>query len=210
MKLVSGPNFHAVVWDELHGWRSIQQVLVDSGVDMAGWKLLSANDISADGNVVVGEGINPEGHIEAWLTDLSNPALLPGDYDGNDIVGQGDLDLVLLSWGDESVSTPDGWIRNLPDGRIDQSELDDVLLHWATTQNPESPSITVVPEPSAVLIVLSILVASSRMWLQTLTRGSTRQCLPTAWRAPIGCLVCLAGADADAAELVWIGGTDNS
>lgn len=35
--------------------------------------LESANGISADGSIIVGVGINPDGNTEAWLADLSIP-----------------------------------------------------------------------------------------------------------------------------------------
>jgi hypothetical protein len=148
----------AIIWDELQGWRSIRQILVDSAVDIAGWSSLSPADVSANGTVIVGKGINPEGHGEAWLIDLSNPALLLGDYNANNIVDQGDLDLVLLHWGSSEFNLfvqPEGWIRNLPSGPVDQAELDAVLLNWGNTQ-PVAGSATAVPEPSAVwLLVLA-------------------------------------------------------
>ena len=54
-----------------------------------------------------------------------------GDYNGNGVVEQGDLDLVLLNWG-YSISNPPaiGWANDLPTGAIDQGELDRVLLNW--------------------------------------------------------------------------------
>lgn len=61
----------AFVWDSHHGMRSLQQVLIDGGVDMTGWSLTAAFDISADGNVVVGAGVNPSGNIEAYLARIT-------------------------------------------------------------------------------------------------------------------------------------------
>jgi probable HAF family extracellular repeat protein len=152
-------EFVAAIWDETRGWRTIKQILIDSGVDVTDWNLRYAIDISDDGRFVVGNGINPDGNGEAWLVDLSNPTLLPGDYSANNFVEQGDLDLVLLHWGAESTmfEPPEGWIRNLPSGPVDQAELDAVLLHWGNTQ-PQPATAAGVPEPATVLLVLMTLV----------------------------------------------------
>ena len=154
----------AGIWDETRGWQGIRQILVDSGIDMDGWHLTTGvrfslgTYISDDGLVVAGTGINPRGDREAWLADLSNPTPLPGDYDASLVVDQGDLDLVLLHWGEDGEGPPDGWIRNLPRGLVDQEELDAVLLNWGAVQNAPGIASAAVPEPGAVsLILLAVL-----------------------------------------------------
>jgi len=54
--------------------------------------------------------------------------LLAGDLDGNGLVGQGDLDIVLDNWGDSPPSDP----RADPsgDGSVGQADLDIVLDSW--------------------------------------------------------------------------------
>jgi hypothetical protein len=55
--------------------RSLRQVLVsqfDLGANLAGWKLQSANAVSADGSFVVGCGMNPRGNREAWSAYLGD------------------------------------------------------------------------------------------------------------------------------------------
>jgi hypothetical protein len=71
--------------------------------------------------------------IDAALALYAPARLLPGDYDGDGRVGQGDLDKVLLNWGDAALPAPSRWVTNLPTGRIDQNELDKVLLNWGAT-----------------------------------------------------------------------------
>jgi hypothetical protein len=47
--------------------RMLQDVLVDEyGLDLTGWQLTDANAISADGNTIVGTGMAPGRHVEAW------------------------------------------------------------------------------------------------------------------------------------------------
>ena len=38
----------------------------------AGWTLLEASGVSADGRTIVGTGINPDGNREAWMVTLDN------------------------------------------------------------------------------------------------------------------------------------------
>jgi probable HAF family extracellular repeat protein len=73
----------AFLWDATHGMRSLRDVLVNDyglGASLAGWSLTSANDISADGQFIVGSGTNPSGDAEAWIARLAPSADLPGDF----------------------------------------------------------------------------------------------------------------------------------
>jgi probable HAF family extracellular repeat protein len=68
-------GFEAFVWDAVHGMRSLRQILAsqfDLGANLEGWKLQSANAVSADGSFVVGYGLNPNGNREAWLAYLGD------------------------------------------------------------------------------------------------------------------------------------------
>jgi uncharacterized membrane protein len=64
----------AMIWDETHGRRSVQEILDRRGVDLTGWLLRGARDISADGTVIVGTGTNPFGDNEAWLAVIPRAA----------------------------------------------------------------------------------------------------------------------------------------
>ena len=65
----------AFLWDELNGMRDLKVVLEsDYGLDLTGWELTSANSISADGYVIVGSGINPDGDPEAWIATIPEPS----------------------------------------------------------------------------------------------------------------------------------------
>ena len=46
--------------------REQSDILTASGVDLSGWELSDVNGISADGQIVAGNGINPDGNTEAW------------------------------------------------------------------------------------------------------------------------------------------------
>jgi hypothetical protein len=78
----------------------------------------------------------------------------PPDYNGNGLVDQGDLDLVLLNWGADATTPPDGWTNSLPTGAIDQEELDAILLHWGEGAAIVSASNAgPVPEPSTFVLL---------------------------------------------------------
>ncbi len=75
-----------------------------------------------------GEGEGPPESPRVVATEL------PGDYNANGQVEQGDLDLVLQNWGLDTSGgpVPAGWVSDLPDGQIDQGELDRVLQNWGS------------------------------------------------------------------------------
>ena len=80
------------------------------------------------------------------------PSPAEADYDGDGTVGQDDLNLVLLNWGQSAQDPPAGWVNALPSGDIGQSQLNPVLLNWGASVEPE-PSA--VPEPALGLLGLA-------------------------------------------------------
>lgn len=67
----------AFLWDAQHGMRDLQLVLTnDFGLDLTGWQLFDAADISPDGNAIVGMGYNPSGVYEPWIAVIPEPATL--------------------------------------------------------------------------------------------------------------------------------------
>jgi probable HAF family extracellular repeat protein len=61
----------AFIWDTDHGMRDLKTVLeTEHELDLAGWQLTSAVDISDDGLVIAGNGINPQGQVEGWVVRL--------------------------------------------------------------------------------------------------------------------------------------------
>jgi probable HAF family extracellular repeat protein len=61
----------AFLWDARGGMRNVHNLLVEThGLDLAGWTLLAATAVSADGRAMAGTGINPHGNQEAWLAVL--------------------------------------------------------------------------------------------------------------------------------------------
>ena len=69
----------AFIWDAVNGQRSLKAVLEnDHGLDLTGWELDLAFDISADGRTIVGSGTFDEGNgderIAAWVAVIPEPA----------------------------------------------------------------------------------------------------------------------------------------
>lgn len=73
----SATGDEAFLWDSAHGMRNLRDVLIsDYGVtNLTGWTLSAARGISADGQTIVGDGINPSGQTEAWrVTGVPEPS----------------------------------------------------------------------------------------------------------------------------------------
>jgi uncharacterized membrane protein len=52
----------AIIWTQATGVRSLRSILLDGGVDLTAWSVLSiATDLSDDGSVVVGQGLLADG-----------------------------------------------------------------------------------------------------------------------------------------------------
>jgi probable HAF family extracellular repeat protein len=66
----SADGDEATVWTTSDGMRSLREILVDGGVDMAGWTLIESTDVSDDGTKIVGYGTNPDGLTEAWVATI--------------------------------------------------------------------------------------------------------------------------------------------
>jgi uncharacterized membrane protein len=64
-------GYEAIIWDPVNGLRNLRDTLTrDYGLDLTGWSLVSARDISYDARTIVGYGINPDGNTEAWLARI--------------------------------------------------------------------------------------------------------------------------------------------
>ncbi|UCD29563.1 MAG: hypothetical protein JSV03_03520, partial [Planctomycetota bacterium] len=85
----------AFIWDSMNGMRKLHDVLEnDYGLDLTGWWLFYATDISDDGLTITGSGRNPYGRIEPWIARLDKPLVgKNADYDNDNDVDQDDFDI---------------------------------------------------------------------------------------------------------------------
>jgi len=74
---VNMSNGQAFIWDSVNKMRNLKTVLqTEYGLDLTGWTLQSASDITPDGNVIVGWGVNPSGQQEAFRVALDTTRTL--------------------------------------------------------------------------------------------------------------------------------------
>ena len=89
----------AFIWDVNNGMRNLKDVLEnDYDLDLAGWILSHATDISADGLTIVGDGTNPDGNIEGWVARLECEYLLAGDINNDCKVDFLDFAMLAETW----------------------------------------------------------------------------------------------------------------
>ena len=131
--------------------QNLLQAAIDGGTNPAEFDL-------------TGDALVDDADLTFWLTELLGlPATVPGDYNADGFVSQGDLDLVLLNWGD--TDTPDDFdLAALPgggpfDGLISQNELDGVLLNWG---DGTPPSVTAIPEPGTAAALAGLALVATR------------------------------------------------
>jgi hypothetical protein len=124
----------AFIWDESNGMRELQSILVGLGIDLSGWTLEAATDVSADGRTIVGGGQNPNGQTEAWIAFLGDPLPppCPGDVNGDRVIDLSDLATLLAHFGAPSGATPaDGDLDG--DTDVDLSDLTVLLANFGAT-----------------------------------------------------------------------------
>ena len=78
--------------------QDLKQYLVDRGVDLEGWTLMFANNMTRDGSVITGTGVGPTG-VRAWIARVDEGPACPADIDGSGDVGFADLLELLTNWG---------------------------------------------------------------------------------------------------------------
>jgi probable HAF family extracellular repeat protein len=70
---LNGNCDQAFLWTAADGMKSVQALLTAKGVSTTGWTLTSAQGVSADGQVIVGSGVDPNGRTQGWIARLGPP-----------------------------------------------------------------------------------------------------------------------------------------
>lgn len=149
----------AFFYDSDFGMQSLQDILETRyGLDLTGWKLERASSISADRNVVVGRGTNPDGNREAWLVDLNfiSPAG-PGDLNADGLISIDDY----LYWR-ENFGTPGSAFVAKSSFNTSVLDVADYTL-WRDAYGGGAGPV-LVPEPATGVIglLLAVLTAAAR------------------------------------------------
>lgn len=132
----------AFFWTAQRGMTDLKELLSDHNfkLDLSGWTLTKATGISPDGLHIVGEGINPEGEIESWWTDLYHIPI----YNNSGDIDITDLNNVRNNFGAAGLGDMPPY-----DGVIDIYDLNFVRNSFG-----RPPGSSTVPEPGSLLLGL--------------------------------------------------------
>jgi hypothetical protein len=143
--------------------RNLRDLLVNHhglGDSLARWTLTSATGVSADGQVIVGTGRNPDGVTEAWRVRLGSEPALPGDLNSDGTVDTADY--VVWRKGLGTTYTAAGY----DDWRAHFGQS--VSSGAAESQSRAELFSSAVPEPSAWWIsVIAAAALATRIRRQT-------------------------------------------
>jgi probable HAF family extracellular repeat protein len=131
MSELAGSDVTPFLWTESAGVLRIDDILIDSGVDLTGWTLENVRAISDDGNSIVGGGINPDGIEEGWLARLESSP----DFNGDGLLNCLDIDALVA----EIVAGANGAAFDLTnDGKVDIDDLDQWRVQGGAANLPSS------------------------------------------------------------------------
>jgi len=130
-----GGETAALIFDPENGIRRLADVLTnDYGLDLQGFTLEDATDLSVGGNTlrICGNGVNAQGQQEGWYAEVPlGAAPCVGDLDGDGVIGLGDLAILLANFGTPGGATPE--MGDLDgDGDVDLTDLAVVLSIFGT------------------------------------------------------------------------------
>jgi probable HAF family extracellular repeat protein len=187
--IVVGESGKAFIWTTATGMLDLQAILLANGATgLAGWKLTSATNISADGQFVIGSGTDPAGHVASWLAEL--PTFTTGDMNLDGVVNAQDIAIVASNWLVPGIGIQ-GDANG--DGIVNGQDLALLSSNWMQTADAAA-SPSAVPEPSTLVLVATaaFALAACRRWHEIRPRRfasavSTTPCM-TGWsRGGRGC-----------------------
>jgi uncharacterized membrane protein len=117
----------AFVWREGTGSVKLRDELIDTfGLEeqLRGWRLLVATDVSADGQVIVGQGINPSGCEQGFVVRFSGPVCF-ADFNADGGVDGADIESFFLAWADSDPRTDVN-----QDGGVDGQDIQPFFEQW--------------------------------------------------------------------------------
>lgn len=110
------------------GFVDLRDYLVGAGglnEQLAGWQLLVATDISADGRVIVGQGLNPEGCEQAFYARLPGGTPCPADFNNDGGVDADDIIAFFAEWDTGNIAADFN-----TDGGVDADDVIAFFERW--------------------------------------------------------------------------------
>ena len=119
----AGGTDHVARWTPSTGIQSVQDILTAHHVNLTGWTLLEGLGVSADGTTIVGSGLDPLGHFQAFRVQVPVDAFALLDLSGSNrsigslvwsgtVTNSGTTPATLTVGSDNSSTTFDGRIQD--------------------------------------------------------------------------------------------------
>lgn len=125
--------------------------------DAWGWEqMYQAGLITFDGDNsrAFNDVFTVSSNTAAGTTTLAVNLLQKGDFNGDGVVDQEDLTLVLANWG-RWVGAVEGDMTGVEGDLVDQQELSALLENWGAGTETPVGAATVVPEPAGAAVLLT-------------------------------------------------------
>lgn len=122
-------NAGAFVWNPSHGARLLKDVLISEGVDMTGWALFNALDVSNDGTRISGNA-SLNGGIPVPFLAVIAPPPCAGDANADGFVNLADIALIIQNWAQSGLAGGRGDLS--ANGTVDLADIAEVLTNFAT------------------------------------------------------------------------------
>jgi hypothetical protein len=120
------PGTTAFVWRAGQGFRDLKQELEgEYDIDLQGWQLLVATDVSNDGKTIVGQGRNPQGFEQAFYVRFDDATCI-ADFNQDGGVDGGDVEAFFTAW---QVAEPSADVNE--DGGVDGGDIESFFALWS-------------------------------------------------------------------------------
>ena len=123
--ILGDTDLGAFRWTEQTGMTSIYDYLTENGVNLSGWELSNASGISANGEIMLGAGYNPDGDYLYWVAKAAENDTNTGDGGGATNNGNNQGSNGLIDSKEIAYSINDMYSLSLRSKQIAQNSLAD-------------------------------------------------------------------------------------